>query len=257
MKDIAIKVKNLYKSLNNSLILENINLEIKEGEKLCIVGGSGNGKSVLVKHFKGLHSPDKGRVLFYGKDLENMDENELDFVKKQVGYVFQHNGLFGSMNVYGNVSAWIRENPFINYDERNPEIEELVIKCLNDVGLNQKTKSDYEELLKKKPSQLSGGTRKRVAIAREIAFNAPLIIYDEPTSGLDPQSTGKINNLIDRLYHENKKTTIVITHDEKTMKKIGDRIVLLHDKQICFDGSYDKLINSKNQTILDFLDKSD
>ena len=250
MPATIIKIEDLCKSFNGNLVLSNINLEIRKGEKLCIVGGSGCGKTVLAKHFIRLLSPDSGRVLVYGKDVSEMSDEELEEIRKKVGYVYQFNALFSSMDVYENISLPLRRNPNSGPAKNEPDIEARVREALKSVGLE-------EEHLRSMPYELSGGQKKRVAVARAIIANPPIMIYDEPTPGLDRENKENIISLILNLYEKNKNTTIVITHDEDLTERVNDRIVLLRKKKVYFDDPYYKLITSQDPEILQFLSEDE
>lgn len=245
-----IKIENLCKSFDGRPVLDNVNLEIRAGEKLSVVGMSGCGKTVLVKHFNGLLTPDSGRVVVCGKDLAEASEHELEDIRKQIGYVFQGNALFASTissDVYDNVSLPLRSDPYDYPNPKEAEIKQRVIQVLEEVGLG-------EELLYRSPSALSGGQRKRVAVARAIAPNPMVVIYDEPTTGLDPESTELIINLIDSLYQANHNTNIAITHEVKLMQSLG-RVVFMKDGNIYYDGPYDAFTASEDPVIQSFLAK--
>ncbi len=240
-----IAIEHLSKSFGDNLILKDVNLAIKPGEKLCIVGGSGCGKTVLAKHFNGLLDPDEGRVFAFGKDLAETTEEELYAIRKKTGYVYQNNALFNSMNVYENVSLPLRESPYDIPAKNENEIEKKIESILNVVGLTK-------EYLERMPHEISGGEKKRVAIARATIINPPVIIYDEPTPGLDPTTLERIISLIDNLHKTYKNTTIALTHEEKLMTRISDRIVFIRNKSIYFDGKYNDFINSKDPEIIKF-----
>lgn len=242
-----IKVEHLYRSFNETQVLEDINLEIKKGERLCIVGSTGCGKSVLVRHFNRLQRPDKGKVIVYDKDLEEVSDDELDEIRKKIGYVFQEGALFNSLNVYDNIAFPLRES----YGFSEDEIESRTRECIEAVGLG----GEYDKLIKKMPRELSGGMRKRVAVARTLAPNPPIIIYDEPTTGLDPRFVGIISGLMVKLHEEYDNTSIVVTHDLKTMRKVGHRMIMLDNARIYFDGDYNEFMNSTDPVILKYLDK--
>jgi len=254
-EDLVMRVENLHVTFDTKSVLKGINLNIKQGEELCIVGKSGAGKTVLVNHLRAAEDflyPNKGRVLFYNQNLAELSEKKLNQIRKQIGFVFQKNALFDSLDVFSNVASGIKAHPYTTKGNDNPEIQQIVRQNIEAVGLAW-SESSYQDLIKTKARQLSGGMAKRVAIARTIAMNPPIIIYDEPTSGLDPETSGLINNLISELYEKNNKTTIVISHDITTMKKISDRIVFLNSGKIHFDSSYQNFIKSDKQSVINFL----
>jgi phospholipid/cholesterol/gamma-HCH transport system ATP-binding protein len=249
-EDLAVKVENLRKSINGNEILKGINLKIHTGEKVCIVGGSGCGKTVLVKHFNYSNQPDSGRIIVLGKDLDEMSESQLDKIRKKVGYIYQNNVLFDSAiagSVYENVSLPLRADPYDYPAKNEDEIEARVEQALKSVGLSR-------EFFPRRKNELSGGQQKRVAIARGIITNPKIIIYDEPTVGLDPVTKTKIIDLIRELYQKNKNTTIVITHDYEMMRAIKDRMIFLSDGRVHkFEGNYDALISSEDELIQNVL----
>lgn len=243
-----IKVEGLRKSFNENLVLDGVDLEIGEGEKLSLVGSSGCGKTVLAKHFNGLLQADMGRVTVFGKDMDRMTDRDLDDVRRRIGYVFQGNALFASdigMDVYANVSIPLRMDPYDLPARNEPQIEARTVEVLEQVGLGR-------ELLHRQAGELSGGQRKRVAVARAIVARPPVVIYDEPTTGLDPETGEMVIDLIERLHDENHITTIAITHDKMLMARLG-RVVYLRDRKVYFDGSYDDFNHSADESIQRFL----
>ncbi len=246
----AIRVRNLRKSFEGNLILDGISLDILSGERVAIVGGSGCGKTVLAKHFNGLLCPDSGQVLVCGVDLCQANEHQLEEVRHKIGYVFQGNVLFNSdvtLDVYGNVSLPLREDPYDVPSPHEADIRLRVAKMLDNVGLG-------EEFFDRMPSELSGGQRKRVAVARAMVANPPIIIYDEPTTGLDPESTEMIIDLIDKLHDDNHTTTIAITHEKHLMERM-DRIIFLRDGHVHYDGDSEAFFRSADEFITHFLAK--
>lgn len=243
-----IKVEDLCKSFGSVPVLDHVNLDVCAGEELSVVGTSGCGKTVLTKHFNALLTPDSGRVTVCGVDLAEASEARLENIRKQIGYVFQGNALFASAissTVYENVSLPLRRDPYDYPAANEGEIRQRVIHVLEEVGLG-------EELLDRSPSELSGGQRKRVAVARAIAASPLVIIYDEPTTGLDPESTKIVIELMDKLYRANCNTTIAITHEVKLMKALG-RVVFMKDGKIYFDGTYEAFSGSDDPVIMSFL----
>lgn len=244
----AVRVRNLRKCFEGNEILKGVSLDILPGERIAIVGGSGCGKTVLAKHFNGLLTPDSGQILACGVDLGAADDDELEEVRRKIGYVFQGNVLFNSdvtLDVYGNVSLPLREDPYDVPSPREADIRRRVGRILRNVGLG-------EEYFTRMPSELSGGQRKRVAVARAMVANPPIIIYDEPTTGLDPESTQMIIDLITHLHDENCTTTIAITH-EKTLMERMDRVIFLRDGHIHYDGPSDEFFHSGDEAISHFL----
>jgi len=219
-----LRIVDVQKTLGIQHILRGVNLEIREGENMVIIGRSGGGKSVLLKHILGLMRPDSGQVWFRDRDLAQMDEEAMVPLRKETGMLFQNGALFDSLSVGENVAFPLRERG--NITEK--EIQSEVSRALKIVDLpNQEHKW---------PSELSGGMRKRVALARAAIAKPALMLYDEPTSGLDPVVSDSINKLMVRLGEELNMTSIIVTHDMVSAKEVGDRIAFLLDGRIyCVD----------------------
>ncbi|MBE6099207.1 MAG: ABC transporter ATP-binding protein [Anaerovibrio sp.] len=215
-----IKLENLCKSYNDKVVLNNINLEIADGETLAIIGGSGSGKSTLLRLMVGLIKPTSGHIWLEGKDLAVMNEKELDEIRLHMGMVFQYSALFDSMTVGDNVAFGLREHT--DYSEK--EISAIVKEKLEVVGL-----PGTEAMM---PDELSGGMKKRVSLARAIAFGPEIIFYDEPSSGLDPIMTDKIDDLIISTQKRLGVTSVVVTHDMASAVKIADRIAMVHEGEL-------------------------
>ncbi len=215
-----IKLENLCKSYNDKVVLNNINLEIADGETLAIIGGSGSGKSTLLRLMVGLIKPTSGHIWLEGKDLAVMNEKELDEIRLHMGMVFQYSALFDSMTVGDNVAFGLREHT--DYSEK--KISAIVKEKLEVVGL-----PGTEAMM---PDELSGGMKKRVSLARAIAFGPEIIFYDEPSSGLDPIMTDKIDDLIISTQKRLGVTSVVVTHDMASAVKIADRIAMVHEGEL-------------------------
>ncbi|WP_294518561.1 ABC transporter ATP-binding protein [uncultured Anaerovibrio sp.] len=215
-----IKLENLCKSYNDKVVLNNINLEIADGETLAIIGGSGSGKSTLLRLMVGLIKPTSGHIWLEGKDLAVMNEKELDEIRLHMGMVFQYSALFDSMTVGDNVAFGLREHT--DYSEK--EISAIVKEKLEVVGL-----PGTEAMM---PDELSGGMKKRVSLARAIAFGPEIIFYDEPSSGLDPIMTDKIDDLIISTQKRLGVTSVVVTHDMASAVKTADRIAMVHEGEL-------------------------
>jgi phospholipid/cholesterol/gamma-HCH transport system ATP-binding protein len=240
-----IQVRNLCKSLDGVPVLENVSLEIDPGEELSIIGSTGCGKTVLTKHFNGLLLPDSGTVKVCGVNVADAGEAELYEVRRKIGYVFQGNALFASLDVYENVSLPLRDEPYDLPAKNERMIAQKVERALTDVGVGK-------ELFRRLPSELSGGQRKRVAVARAIVGQPPIVVYDEPTTGLDPEYTEILIELIERLHRQTGNTTVAITHEKKLMKRLR-RVIFLRDRQVYFDGSYSAFVGSDDPVIHRFL----
>ena len=225
-----IKVENLYKSFGTKKVLQGVSLEVKDGETLVIIGGSGTGKSILLKNLVGLIKPDSGKIIIDGIDVTRTDKKNLREIQKKIGFLFQEAALFDSLTIEENVSFGMKN--LTNLSEQ--EMRKRVSACLNMVGLS----SDIEKL---KPSALSGGMKKRVGLARAIAYQPKYIFYDEPTTGLDPIMSDVIGELIIHLKKELKVSSIVVTHDMNSAYKIADRIIMLYLGEVIFEGTVDRL----------------
>ena len=237
-----IEVRNLTKRFGAKLVLDNVSLSIEKGKTTVIIGPSGCGKTVLIKHFIVLVRPSEGQVCFEGRRVDNLGEGELSKVRTRFGYLFQEGALFDSMTVAENIVFPIRQN----YKVKNwEEVEDVVKAKLAMVGLDG-FQNHY-------PARLSGGQRKRVALARAIALNPEVILYDEPTTGLDPIRSDIINELILKLERELGVTTVVVTHDMKSAYKVADRIIMLHNGKIIADGDADHIRNHPHPVVQQFI----
>jgi phospholipid/cholesterol/gamma-HCH transport system ATP-binding protein len=220
-----IAIRGLTKSFDHQQVLDAVDLDVAKGETLVVIGRSGCGKSVLLRHVVGLLKPDSGSVAVDGRRLDELDRRELFRLRMRFGFLFQSSALFDSLTVAQNVGLGLREHSLKTEDE----IAEIVEERLEWVGLSEKGD--------RFPSELSGGMRKRAALARAIAMNAEIVLYDEPTTGLDPITAEGINDLIISLRERLQVTAIAVTHDMNSAFKIGDRIAMLHDGKIVFEGS--------------------
>jgi phospholipid/cholesterol/gamma-HCH transport system ATP-binding protein len=237
-----IEIRELIKSFNDNPVLRGVNLTIRTGESIVIIGRSGCGKSVLLKLITGLLKPDNGSILIDGEDLPKLDEKDLYRVRRKFGVLFQSAALFDSMTVMDNVALGLKEHTSLAPDE----IDHVVREKLNMVGL-----PNVENL---KPAELSGGMKKRVGLARALAIEPQYVLYDEPTTGLDPIMADIINSLILRLNNELDVTTIVVTHDIVSAYKVADRIVMLHRGIIQFDGTPEEVKNTDNDVVRQFVE---
>ncbi|MDD3627968.1 MAG: ABC transporter ATP-binding protein [bacterium] len=239
-----IEITNLFKRLGNKEVLKGVNLNVEKGETLTIMGQSGCGKSVLLKHIIGLFQPDKGSIKIEGKEIVGMNNIEMSEIRKKFGVLFQNSALFDSMTVWENVGFMLKEHKKLPPDK----IKEIVKEKLALVGMK-----DIEE---KSPSELSGGMQKRVALARAISMEPEIVLYDEPTTGLDPIMSEIINELIISLSKKLKITSIVVTHDIRSASEISDRIAFLFNGVITQIDSHDKILNTTDPILRQFLDGS-
>lgn len=227
----------------NVPILENISLAAEQGETICVVGESGTGKSTMLKLILRLLVPDTGKVLIDGEDIAPLSFEEALDVRQKMGMVFQGAALFDSMSVYENVAYPLREHTTMSEDE----IEQRVREKLQFVDL------EADRVMVQFPSELSGGMRKRVGIARGMANNPEIMLYDEPTSGLDPLTTGTITRLIMKLQRELNVTSVVVSHDIRSVFRMASRVALIYDKKITFFGTPEEMTASEDEYIQDFL----
>ena len=243
MKSPIIEIKGLHKSYDDLQVLEGVDLDIKRGETITILGGSGTGKSVLLKLISGLEKPDRGAIRIGKKDIVPFKEQDLVPIRRKIGMLFQGAALFDSLSAGENVAYPIREH------FRLPEekIQRIVREKLGLVGL--------EGVEEKMPAELSGGMKKRVGLARAIAIDPEIILYDEPTTGLDPANTDRINQLIVELQKILKVTSIVVTHDLNSAYAVTDRLALLHKGRIAMKGTKKEFKTSAIQEVKDFIDK--
>ncbi len=239
-----IKIKELHKSFGNQKVLTGINLDIRDGETIAIIGRSGCGKSVLIKHIIGLLKPDNGFVEVDGKIVNQLNEQELYDLRKNFGFLFQGAALFDSLTVEENVGLALIENTRLKKEEIRKIVNEK-LALVNLSGINDK-----------KPAELSGGMKKRVGLARALVTNPKYILYDEPTTGLDPISSDSIDDLIYDLSKKLNVTSIVVTHDMVSVKKISDRVAMIHDGKIYFDGTFDEFISTDDLVIQNFIKRT-
>lgn len=236
-----LELKGIHKRFGSLVVLDGVDLQVPRGQSLVIIGGSGSGKSVLLKHIVGLLRPDRGEVWFDGQRIDHLPERRLMEVRRRVGFLFQMGALFDSETVGENIAF-----PLTEHTDRDPgQIAQNVQRKLEMVGL-----SGVEA---KMPAELSGGQRKRVALARAIALDPDLILYDEPTTGLDPIRADVINELVLKLKREMSVTSIVVTHDMNSAFKVGDRIVMLHEGRLAFDGTPSEIRASTDPIVRRFV----
>jgi phospholipid/cholesterol/gamma-HCH transport system ATP-binding protein len=237
-----IEVRDLKKSYGPNLVLDGVSFEIEKGESVVIIGRSGGGKSVLLKHVIGLLQPDAGRVLIAGEDITEMNERELIRVRQRFGMLFQGAALFDSLTVAENVGFAFRRERSLTPGE----VTRRVAEALEMV--------DLPGTENKKPSELSGGMKKRVGLARAIVYQPEIVLYDEPTTGLDPIVADSIDQLILRVRDRLSVTTVVVTHDMRSARRLGQRILMLHNKKIYATGTPDEIFTSVDPVVKQFID---
>lgn len=239
----VIQLRNVYKSFGNNHVLADINLNLNKGENLVVLGKSGSGKSVLIKCIIGLIKPDKGSIKVLGKDIPELNQEELDKIRAKVGFLFQSNALYDSMTVRENLEFPLRRHS-LRFSKQ--EVNAKVMEALSNVGL--------AHTVDLRPSELSGGMKKRIALARTLILKPEIILYDEPTAGLDPITGTEISNLMRELAIKYKTSSIIISHDMNCVKITSDRIVLLLDGQCTIQGNYESLKHSDDVKIKPFFE---
>ena len=245
-RDPLLSMRGVSKAFGEQVIYEGLDLDVKRGETLCLIGPSGVGKSVLLKLIIGLLHTDSGEIWFDGEDVVGLENDEAFLpVRKRVAMVFQGAALFDSMTVYENIAYPLREQ----FDLEEKEISRRVSEKLEWVGL--------PGIEQKKPAELSGGMKKRVGLARGIATDPEVILYDEPTTGLDPVNTKRIGNLILSLRDRLKCTSLVVTHDMGTVFQVSDRVAFVSGRRIAAIGTPDALKNGSNQMVREFIEGTD
>jgi phospholipid/cholesterol/gamma-HCH transport system ATP-binding protein len=236
-----VEFHDVWKRYSGREVLAGLRLDIKRGEVLCVLGPSGTGKSVMLRHINGLTKPDEGDVVVFGQRIGGLEEEELAPIRRRTAMLFQGGALFDSMNVGENIAFPIREH----FPERpNHEVEALVAEKLRHVGL--------PGVQAKMPSELSGGMRKRVALARSIALEPEIILYDEPTTGLDPVSAEKISELIVDINTRMHTTSVVVTHDVVVARTVADRLVFLHQGRLQFVGDFQEAARSNHPLLQEY-----
>jgi phospholipid/cholesterol/gamma-HCH transport system ATP-binding protein len=236
-----IEITNLYKSFGSLQVLRGVNLTVEKGESMTVIGGSGSGKSVLIKHIIGLLFPDRGQVKVAGQVLNDLNEHQLNELRKKFGMLFQMAALFDSFTVWENVGFGLKQHTKLS----DREIRAIATEKLALVGLK-----NVED---KMPVDLSGGMRKRVGLARAIAMDAEIILYDEPTTGLDPITADSINELIVDLRKKLGVTSVAITHDMNSAYKISDRLAMLYKGEILEVGTPEQIKNTTNPIVRQFI----
>jgi phospholipid/cholesterol/gamma-HCH transport system ATP-binding protein len=236
----VIEIRHLKKSFGDNQVLKDISLDLKKGENLVVMGKSGTGKSVLIKCIVSLIDFDKGHITVLGKSIDNIKEQELNEVRKKIGFLFQSAALYDSMTVRQNLEFPLRDNPL-----PAEETEKKVKEALENVGL--------QEAIDKMPAELSGGMRKRVGLARTLILNPEIILYDEPNTGLDPITSREISLLIVDVQKKYGTSALIITHDIDCARITGNRIIII-DQGVCIaEGTFEELQNSDNELVRSFL----
>ena len=240
-----IELKGVSKRFVHNVVLDGVDFVVRQGETVALLGPSGVGKSVLLKHIIGLVRPDSGDVIVDGLHVPTLKRDQLAALRQRIGYVFQNGALFDSMDVYENIRLGItNEEQYGDFEYCNERVRE----CLRLVNLQPET-------MRKFPAELSGGMRKRVGIARAIAGKPTYLLYDEPTSGLDPVNSDVIDGLVERLQNEIGVTSVVVTHDVRGAFRVADRIALLWQAKIRAVGTADEILKSKDTAVQQFLER--
>ena len=238
MEETVIEIKHLKKAFNGNLVLKDINLELKRGENIAILGKSGTGKSVLTKCIVRLEEADGGEVFVLGKNMLELDDVELNDMRKKVGYLFQGGALYDSMTVRENMEFQIRRTQ-VNKDKA--EVRRMVEETLENVGLL--------DAIHKMPSELSGGMKKRIGLARTLILKPQIILYDEPTTGLDPVTSGEISELILEVQEKYNTSSIIVTHDMKCAEMTANHLKIMDDGKFYIEGSYAELSESDDKEV--------
>jgi phospholipid/cholesterol/gamma-HCH transport system ATP-binding protein len=236
-----IEIRDLKKSFESKHILTGLNLNVIEGEILCVIGKSGTGKSVIMKHLTGILKPDGGDIIVDGKFYSSSTQDELDALISKFGILFQGAALFDSMNIYDNVAFGLRRKK-VSEEEINPLIKSLLAQV------------ELYNVENRMPSELSGGMQKRVGLARALAIKPEIMLYDEPTTGVDPITAAAVDRLILKMRSEFKITSVVVTHDINSACRIADRIAMLYEGKIIYTGSPDDIMKSENEIIKQFIE---
>lgn len=240
-KDSVIVVENVVKEFGDRRVLDSVSFEVRRGEVMVVMGGSGCGKSTLLRTIIGSIKPDSGKIYLFGKDVTNLNQNEMDEIRKKYGMLFQSAALFDSMTVGENIMLPLREHT---------KLDENIMKIMVKMKLELVGLSGFENFM---PSQLSGGMKKRVGLARAIAMDPQIVFYDEPTAGLDPVVSGVIDKLIMDLGNKLSITSVVVTHDMNSVFRIADRVVMLYQGKVVASGASAEIKNSDNPIVKQFI----
>jgi len=241
MRNIVISLRNIHKSFGTRPILKGIDLDVFEKENLVVLGRSGSGKSVLIRIIAGLLKPDQGTVRVLGREMDRLDTRELQALRTRIGFSFQNSALYDGMNVRDNL-----EFPLVRNKRHlsRKEIDHAVTQVLDDVGLSH--------AIRQMPSELSGGQRKRIGIARTLILQPEIMLYDEPTAGLDPVTSVEINDLIGEVRERYNTSSVIITHDLTCAKSTGDRLVMLSEGCFLRQGSFEQVFDTDDPRVVDF-----
>jgi len=239
----AIEVRGLQKSFGQQTVLNGVDLKVDQGETLSVLGRSGVGKSILLKLIVGLQKPDSGSIRLHGREITGLSQDELNEVRKKVGFLFQQAALYDSLTVEENVAFPLKRHTPMSSAEQKDRVRELLAR----VGM--------EEHAGKMPSQISGGMQKRVGLARALALEPDILLFDEPTAGLDPITAGEIEELILRLQEQRRTASIVVTHDLHGAKTISDHLALLNEGNVLIEGTFEELERSQDKFVSQFLRK--
>jgi len=243
MNEKVIDIHNLYKSFGSNHVLRGIDIDVHKGENVVVLGRSGTGKSVLIKIIAGLLTPDSGTVNVLGREVDKLDSVELRELRLKVGFCFQHGALYDSMTVGENLAFPLKRNtPKIT----NEQVKRMVTVVLEAVGL--------AKTIDQMPSELSGGQRKRIGIARTLILRPDIMLYDEPTAGLDPITCTEINNLINEVQRRFHTSSIIITHDLACAKQTGDKIVVMKEGKFVKQGTFEEVFSTQDDLIKEFYD---
>ena len=241
-KDYVINIENVKKAFGKNVVLKDVNLKVREGESIVTLGKSGTGKSVILQCIAGLLKPDEGKILVYGENVPSLDDEELQTIRKKIGFLFQSGALYDSMSVRENLSFPLKRLT----DLSDEEITTKVIEALKNVGL--------ENAIDKMPSELSGGMKKRIGLARTLITDPKIMLYDEPTTGLDPSTSREISQLVLEVQKKYKTTSIIVTHDMECARMVADRIVVLKDGEYIVEGTFDELQKSDDPFVKSFFE---
>lgn len=244
-KDTVIRIENVQKHFGSLEVLKDVSMKLYKGENLVVLGKSGTGKSVLIKCIVRLLDADEGKIHVLDQEINSLKEKELDGVREKIGFLFQSGALYDSMTVRENLTFPLKR---IKKELTSEEINKKIEEALENVGLPQ--------VIDKMPSELSGGMRKRVSLARTIIIDPSIMLYDEPTTGLDPVTSDEISSLINDIQKKYKTSSIIITHDIECVRAVANRIIMLHEGRVYMEGSLEEFENSKDELVQAFFKTS-